>query len=85
MYPLSMTLKLKEGAGFAVANDETEHKALSDAGYEPKFVAPAAPAGNEPDADAPTVESVRAQLDAAGVTYDKRVKDVAKLQALLPA
>jgi hypothetical protein len=40
MYPLNMVKKLQEGAGFAVANDETEHKALSDAGYEPKFVAP---------------------------------------------
>lgn len=38
MYPLNM--KLEKGIGFAVANDEAEHKALTEAGYEPKFVAP---------------------------------------------
>jgi hypothetical protein len=35
MYPLNMILK--DGIGFACANDESEHKTLSDAGYEPKF------------------------------------------------
>jgi hypothetical protein len=34
MYPLDM--KHAEG-GFARANDEAEHRALSDAGYEPKL------------------------------------------------
>lgn len=28
----------KTAGGYAVANDEAEHQALSDAGYEPKFV-----------------------------------------------
>jgi hypothetical protein len=78
MYPLNVS-NAKIG-GFAVANSEDEHKALTEMGYEPKFVAPELPA-----ADEPTLESVRAELDAAGIAYDKRVKDVAKLQALLPA
>ena len=41
MYPLNM--KLVDGIGFAVANDETEHQALTAAGYGPAFVAPLAP------------------------------------------
>lgn len=36
MYPLNMTLA--DGVGFAVANDETEHQSLSDAGYLPALV-----------------------------------------------
>jgi hypothetical protein len=39
MYPLKMNLK--EGVGFAVANDEAEHIALTETGYEPAYVAPA--------------------------------------------
>lgn len=35
MYPLNMSLK--EGIGFACANNESEHAALSDLGYEPKL------------------------------------------------
>lgn len=38
MYPLNMTHKAL--GGFAVANDEQEHKALSDQGYEPKLEKP---------------------------------------------
>jgi hypothetical protein len=38
MYPLNMH-NAAEG-GYAVANDEAEHQALSDMGYEPKYVAP---------------------------------------------
>jgi hypothetical protein len=30
-------MNLKEGVGFACANDEAEHKSLSDLGYEPKL------------------------------------------------
>ena len=41
MYPLNM--KLQQGIGFAVANDEEEHQALTAAGYEPAFVAVSAP------------------------------------------
>lgn len=36
MYPLNM----KSAQGYAVANDEAEHRALSAQGYEPKYVAP---------------------------------------------
>lgn len=36
MYPLNM--KLVEGVGFAVANDEAEHQALTEQGYGPAFV-----------------------------------------------
>lgn len=36
MYPLNM--KLIDGVGFAVANDEAEHQALSGSGYGPAFV-----------------------------------------------
>ena len=39
MYPLNMTL-LAPGIGFALANDASEHKALSDVGYLPAYVAP---------------------------------------------
>lgn len=41
MYPLNM--KLADGVGFAVANDEAEHQALTEAGYGPAFVAAPAP------------------------------------------
>jgi len=44
MYPLNMT----DGKGYAVANDEAEHIALSEAGYEPKFEAPAEEAKRGP-------------------------------------
>jgi hypothetical protein len=36
MYPLNM--KLVDGIGFAVANDETEHQALTEQGYGPAYV-----------------------------------------------
>jgi hypothetical protein len=80
MYPINM--QLTEGIGFAVANTEAEHAALSDLGYEPKLAVDADPA--ESDGAGHTVESVRAQLDAAGIVYDKRL-GVSKLLALLPA
>lgn len=83
MYPLNLTFKVGDVCGFAVANDEQEHSALSDAGYEPKFVAPDADIG-ESDGQGHTVESVRAALDAAGIAYDKRLK-LSNLIALLPA
>ena len=38
MYPLNMQLSV--GIGFAVANDENEHKALTLAGYGPAYVEP---------------------------------------------
>jgi hypothetical protein len=45
MYPLNM--KLVEGVGFAVANDEDEHKSLTAAGYGPAYIAPAKPSKNK--------------------------------------
>lgn len=50
MYPLNMTNA--QAVGYAVANDAAEHQSLSDAGYEPKYVALEAPAA-EPDAQEP--------------------------------
>lgn len=83
MYPLKMATAAVDG--FALANDEAEHKALSDAGYLPKYEAPEPEADpSESDGAGHTVESVRAQLDALGIGYDKRF-GVAKLLALLPA
>ena len=40
MYPLNMTLP---AGGFAVANDEHEHAALTERGYVPPLVAEHAP------------------------------------------
>jgi len=87
MYPLNLTKPttdiLRVSAGFAVANDEDEHKRLSAMGYEPKWVATEADP-SEDDGHGHTVESVRAQLDAAGIAYDRRW-GLAKLLGLLPA
>lgn len=68
MYPLNMTNAALQG--YAVANDADEHQRLSEMGYEPKLEAEADPAAS--DDAGHTVESVRAQLDAAGIAYDKR-------------
>lgn len=48
MYPLHMQLSV--GIGFAVANDQNEHKALTAAGYGPAYAEPetAAAASDEP-------------------------------------
>ena len=73
-YPLNVQLPAPQ-IGFAVANDEGEHQALTDAGYLPALV--------ESDATGHTVESVRATLDAAGIEY-KKTFGLAKLIALLP-
>lgn len=81
MYPLPMTLT--SGIGYAVANSEAEHKALTDLGYGPKYAEPDADP-SEADGAGHTVESLRAQLDTLGITYDKRF-GLAKLMALLPA
>lgn len=50
MYPLNLTLA--EGVGYAVANDEAEHEALTDRGYVPAY---AGPRGTPPDLLAPGV------------------------------
>lgn len=73
-YPLHMQNKAL--AGYALANDEAEHIALSDLGYEPKYAGPA-------EDDGETLETVRAKLDEAGIAYDKRW-GLARLQGLLP-
>lgn len=49
MYPLNMT-----GPGFAVANNEDEHKRLTEMGYGPAFVAAEAEA--EPEGQAEPVK-----------------------------
>ena len=78
-YPLSMSLTV--GIGFAVANDEAEHQALTAMGYGPAYEGEAD--ATEADTEGHTVASVRAQLDAAGIAYDRRF-GLAKLLALLP-
>jgi hypothetical protein len=75
MYPLSMLLPAPL-VGFACANDEAEHISLTEAGYGPAFV-------KAESAEAPTLESVKAALDAAGIEYDKRL-GLSKLIELLP-
>lgn len=75
MYQLNM--KNAALGGFAVANNEAEHVALTNAGYEPKFVA------TEKEDEGRTVDSVRAELDIAGIEY-KKTFGLAKLIALLP-
>jgi len=89
MYPLNLTLTGSQ-PGFALANDEAEHIALSAMGYTPAYV-PTAASAVEPEADPAesgaeghTVEFVRSKLDAAGIAYDKRL-GLAKLISLLPA
>lgn len=77
MYPLNMTLQGVH-TGHAVANDQAEHQALSDAGYQPAFVCD--DAGAE---DGLTVDALRARLDAASIPYDKRY-GVERLLSLLP-
>lgn len=76
MYPLAMT----NDPGFAVANSEDEHKALTELGFLPAFreAEPTTPAVPQ------DLDSVRAALDNAGVPYDKRI-GLDKLLALLPA
>ena len=80
MYPLNMTKPATAStpAGFAVANDADEHRALTAHGYGPGLVEEV----KEPAAD--DKEAVMAALDAAGIKYDRRL-GLDKLKALLPA
>lgn len=82
MYPLNVSLP-SPLIGYAVANDEVEHQSLTDAGYVPALVVSDADP-EEADAEGHTVETARAALDAAGVSY-KRTFGLAKLLALIPA
>lgn len=77
-YPLNM--RNVAAGGFAVANDEAEHKALSEMGYEPKHEGAVAASD---EGEAPTVDSVRAKLDEMGIPY-KKTLGLAKLLELLP-
>ncbi len=80
MYPLNV-IKAALGtapAGFALANDEAEHQALTMQGYEPAYVEPA----RKTD-EVATKESIMAALDADDIEYDKRL-GIEKLKALLP-
>jgi hypothetical protein len=67
MYPLNLALAAP-AVGFACANDEAEHKALSEAGYRPAFVAPAEPKALDRD-------ELLIQAEAKGVKVDKRWSD----------
>ena len=78
MYPLNLQLA-SPAIGFAVANDEAEHAALTDSGY-----LPALEKKTEQPVENQAIAAVRAQLDAAGIAYDGRM-GIAKLTALLPA
>ena len=99
MYPLNMALVA--GIGFAAANDEAEHQALTAAGYGPAFVAPDAdgrgyvyrPSGHQPERISTTVEldSAERTVESARAALDAagiaydKRLGLAKLIALLPA
>lgn len=74
MYPLNMQLPAPQ-VGFAVANDQAEHAALTAHGYLPPLEAHHEVKHDKAD--------IMAALDAAGVKYDKRLS-AEKLAALLP-
>ena len=89
MYPLNMTKTAvgQVAAGFAVANDADEHRALTGHGYGPALVEAAKPAEDPAPEDGKAVsekDAVMAALDASGIEYDRRL-GLAKLKALLPA
>ena len=73
MYPLNLTLP---AGGFAVANNEAEHQALSSYGYEPAFQS----VGPTPTDE----ELLRDELTAKGIKFDKRW-GAEKLRAALEA
>ena len=76
MYPLNMMLAAP-AIGYAVANDDAEHATLTDAGYQPPLAA-------DVSDNSPGVHEFRAQLDAAGIPYDKRW-GLKRLSELLPS
>lgn len=82
MYPLNMKTA-GEQPGFAVANDEAEHAALSALGYLPKLEAVEKAADTDGDGELSKAE-VMAALDKAEVEYDKRW-GLERLKSLLPA
>ena len=86
-YPMSLYLRGDALADHVIVTSEEEEAAKRAEGFKGAWE----PQEKEPDADhaesdgaGHTVESVRAQLDALGIAYDKRL-GLAKLLALLPA
>lgn len=69
--------------GWHNATNTAERDTMLKNGWKEPVVEPEADPA-EADAAGHTVASVRAQLDAAGIAYDKRL-GLAKLIALLPA
>lgn len=65
MYPLNVSLPAP-AIGFAVANDQAEHQALTAAGYVPALAAPEAK---------PTRAELLAEAEARGVKVDARWSD----------
>lgn len=78
-FPKALYKDGQEGGELAVVQDAEQEAAKRADGFA--MIGEAAEP--EGDGDGETVESVRAKLDAAGIKYDKRIRDVAKLQALL--
>lgn len=66
MYPLNMH-KTPPEVGFACANTQAEHIALTHGGYEPAYVAVEAPASDR--------DALIAQGEAKGLKVDKRWSD----------
>lgn len=66
MYPLSM---FHAGlAGFAVANDETEHRTLTAGGYTPPFVEEAIDPNDDPSQESvDELTALRAQAAERGI------------------
>lgn len=64
MYPLHMK---SAAGGFALANTEDEHRALSASGYEPKLVEPEAGDSNAGDDTLSEFEQLKAQAEARGI------------------
>jgi hypothetical protein len=82
MYPLNMKTA-GDQPGFAVANDEAEHAALSELGYLPKLEVAEESVDTEGEGVMSKAE-VMAELDKAGIEYDKRW-GLERLKSLLPA
>lgn len=74
MYPLNMT---SAAGGYAVANTEEEHIALTAAGYGPAFVAPPVAASTASAPAAPASEdeakaALTAKAEELGIKVDAR-------------
>lgn len=76
-YPKALYMGGEPAGESAVVQDAEQEAAKREAGF--RMIGEAAPS----DESAETVETLRAELDAAGIEYDKRW-GVAKLKAALP-